>query len=449
MTEAAGFWHAVSRRLEADTGLHFATSQWPDMRRGLALAASRLGLADDAACAAQLLAHALDAGQREVLAQCLTIGETYFFRDPDLFDAIGREVLLPLIDTRRAGTRHLRLWSAGCASGEEAYSLAMLLATLLPDWREWNITLLATDLNAAALAKAKAGIYGRWSLRGGIPAAARAFLRPLAGGRHEVDAGLRRMVRFEPLNLVRDLYPSTGTGTAAMDLVICRNVLIYFEAARAQEVLRRLGTCLAGGGWLVTGSVELPARGVAGLQRHRLGELTALRSAVPVSPPVRARAPSAVKTAVPAQATRPASTTPPPVAPPPVPANVPTPQSVQRLADAGELPAAEAQCRQAMGNDKLDAQWPWLLASILAEQGREPEAIRALQRTLYLDPGHVLARFTLGSLQLRVGTRSARKHLSVVLAQLQARAPEEVIQGSGGLSARELQSLIHRMTAST
>jgi chemotaxis protein methyltransferase CheR len=452
-----GFWADVSRTLEADTGLHFTPGQWRDMERGLALAAGRLGLPDAGTCAARLLARALDDTQRAVLAECLTVGETYFFRDPALFDGLARDILEPIIQARRSGTRHLRLWSAGCSTGEEPYSLAMLLATLLPDWRDWNICILATDLNAAALAKAQAGIYGRWSLRDTIPNAARPYLRALGDGRHEVDPALRRLVRFAPLNLVLSGYPAAANGTTAMDLILCRNVLIYFERARAQQVLRRLGQSLSHEGWLVTGSVEAPAGTVLGLLPRRVGALCAFRQSGEQAP-----APPCAPITTPLASFAAAAVEPPPAATVPVPAPAPAaamdPQEdasaaalaaqARTHADAGDLEQALALCRQAVARDKLNAEWTWLLSSILLERGEMDQALRALQRTLYLEPQHILARFMLGSLAMRRGSSPvARRHLALALTSLAGHAPDEVIHGSGGLRARELRAIITRMGA--
>jgi chemotaxis protein methyltransferase CheR len=459
--EQAGLWAGVSQWLEAETGLHFPPTKWADLQRGLAAAASRLGFSDAASLGRRLLARPPDDAQRDVLAQCLAIGETYFFRDPGLLDSIGAEVLWPLLQARRHGTRHLRLWSAACSTGEEPYSLALLVASLLPDWRDWNISILATDNNRAALDKARAGSYGPWSLRGGVPASARTYLRRQPDGSHAVAPEIRALVRFEPLNLVKDRMGAL-LAAGGMDLVLCRNVLIYFERERAQQVLGRLGDTLVPGGWLVTGSVEAPTGSVPGLSHARLGGLTVLRkmpwewpvaAAASVPAPIRLPAPPAApqRPAVEAVSTRVAA--PPDMVPEAAAPAQPEEAEAAALgresrsrADAGELERAEQLCRAAMAQEKLNPEWPYLLSSILSEQGAAGGATRALQRTLYLDPGHVLARFSLGSLALRQGAiRTGRKHLALALTRLDDCAPDEVLRGSGGLSARELRGIILNM----
>lgn len=481
---ATTLWAAVACWVEASLGLHFPPRLGPDLERGMGAAARRLGLSGATACAQRMLAHQLSEEQQQVVAECLTISETYFFRDAALLERLATHVLQPLIAARRQGSRHLRLWSAGCSSGEEPYSLAMLVASMVPDWRDWNISILGTDLNAAALRKARAGAYSAWSLRGSVPEQCRPFLQPGCDGLHHVDPQLRRKVRFAPLNLARDDYPTTASMTTAMDLVLCRNVLIYFEPARVRAVLARFGRSLVDDGWLVTGSVEVPAVAVPGLTVVREGGLFALRrsQAVPAATAMRAAATLPPRPGPPgaklgsAQLTvslqKPAMPSPPvaspigwgdarhpsyaatplasaePSAEPSAAPAAPLAQQARQHADAGDLEGAERLCRQAIAQDKLDPDATYLLASILSEGGAIDEAMVALHRTLYLDPGHLLARFVLGGLALRQGhVQPAHRHFSRTLARLDRVPAEEVLAGGGGLTAGELEDVIRRTDA--
>src|SRR6185369_3291595 len=117
-------------------------------------------------CIERLVSGQLDKEQLETLAGHLTIGETYFFREQSSFDILENSILPDLIASRRGRGQRLRIWSAGCSTGEEAYSLAILLSRLIPDQREWQITILATDINSSALGKAVQGVYSDWSFRG-------------------------------------------------------------------------------------------------------------------------------------------------------------------------------------------------------------------------------------------------------------------------------------------
>src|SRR5262249_5413501 len=143
--------------------------------------------------------------------------------------------ILPEFRRRWRGIPVVRAWSAGCASGEEAYSLAMVFAEEgLAD----RAYLLATDVSGAALAKARRATYGSWALRGDGAAAALPHLER-HGDRFVVKEPIRRLVTFERLNLALDLYPSLETGTLGLDLILCRNVLIYFDSVTIRAVADR------------------------------------------------------------------------------------------------------------------------------------------------------------------------------------------------------------------
>ncbi len=439
-------WADLGPWVEARLGLHFPPRLWPDLQRGMEAAARQLRLPDGEACAQRALAGALGPEELHVIAECLAIGETYFFRDPALFERLAAQVLAPLIEARRRGSRHLRLWSAGCSSGEEAYSLAMLVAGLLPDWREWNLFILGTDLNAAALRKAHAGAYGHWSLRGPLPPQCGAWLHEGSDGRHHVDAELRRRVRFEQLNLAGSGYPSAATFTEGMDLVLCRNVLIYFEPTppvRCTRVGQRAGAQAAG----APARWRCPPCRYPGLAGVHADGLYALRRVAATPPPVRSprlppcRAHPRSRRRSRARAWPRARSRPPP------------PTSGRAV--AALLRQARERADGATSRRRAPGRQPWRATSSirsapgcsapLAERGATQEAMASLQRTLYLEPDHLLARFSLGSLALRQGRREAgRRHLQRALAGLGTLSPDEVVAGSGGLTARELEQAIRR-----
>ncbi|WP_445234340.1 CheR family methyltransferase, partial [Duganella rhizosphaerae] len=243
---------AFSGYVTQHLGLHFPRGQWPELVR----AAEALEPAGAGACMRRLMAAPPSRGQVEQLAHQLTVGETYFFREPAVFDALEHEVLPALIAARRAAGRTLRIWSAGCCTGEELYSVAILLQRLIPDLADWRITLLGTDVNPGFLRKAEQGRYRDWSFRA-VPAwlVWRHFGAPQDGLR-AIAPALRRGVRFEYLNLAADLFPGPELGAPAMDLILCRNVLMYFEPASAARALQRLGRALAPDGWLAVGVAE-------------------------------------------------------------------------------------------------------------------------------------------------------------------------------------------------
>ena len=166
--------------------------------------------------------------QIEILASYLTIGETYFFREKQTFEILEERILADLIKTRRQNERRLRIWSAGCCTGEEPYSIAMLLSKMLPDLKDWNISILATDINPRFLHKASEGVYSKWSFRDCPQGVKERYFRKAKEDRLEILPDIKKMVTFSYLNLVEDSYPSLSNCTNAMDVIFCRNVLMYF-----------------------------------------------------------------------------------------------------------------------------------------------------------------------------------------------------------------------------
>ena len=182
-------------------------------------------------------------------------GETHFFRNAAQFDALYSQVLPQIIERRRA-LRTLRIWSAGCASGAEPCSIAILLQELLPDVDEWSITILGTDINTEALDRARKAIYSTWAFREQRARQWQSRYFRRKGDRYELVPEVRHMVTFAQLNLARDNYPAYETNTMFMDLILCRNVTIYFTESVTKRVIERLHDALVGGGWLVVGHSE-------------------------------------------------------------------------------------------------------------------------------------------------------------------------------------------------
>lgn len=192
------------------------------------------------------------------LAECLTVGETYFFRNPDQFRALAERVLPDRVEAR--GTdRRLRLLSAGCSSGEEAYTMAIVLAQA-PQFRDWELSITAVDINEAALARATEGRYTAWSLRG-VPGAIQERWFERAGSLLVVDPDLRSRVDFRAANL---LDPNDSLwAEEPFDVVFCRNMLMYLVPEAARNVIERIRRALFPGGFLFLGHAET-LRGVTG-----------------------------------------------------------------------------------------------------------------------------------------------------------------------------------------
>ena len=252
MTWSDPAFGAVAQLVNTRTGLHFPPSRHDSAELGIRRAMAQARVADLKTYRALLLNSpaAFDA-----LIGELTVGETYFFREPAQFEFIRAEVL-PEIRRRRGPESVIRAWSAACASGEEAYSLAILFDQEgLGD----RAKILATDVSRPALARAQLAAYTNWSLRGEGASAAKLYLTRY-GDRHVLDDKIRRRVVLEHLNLAQDIYPSAATNTEGMDLILCRNVLIYLDPETVRKAASRLFESLAPGGWLFTASADPPLR---------------------------------------------------------------------------------------------------------------------------------------------------------------------------------------------
>lgn len=201
----------------------------------------------------QLLA-AVSADPRGRLAQrcidAMATHESFFFRDQTPFDQL-RETILPRLIEARAHSRSLRIWSAACSSGQEPYSLAMLLAEEQLRMSGWRIDILATDLSLPILERARTGLYSEFEVRRGLTDArlARWFTRQ--GDGWLLSPQIRSMVRFAPHNLL-----DGATGPGRFDLIFCRNVLIYFDRERKRQALAGLAAMIEPHGALVLGSAE-------------------------------------------------------------------------------------------------------------------------------------------------------------------------------------------------
>jgi chemotaxis protein methyltransferase CheR len=189
-------------------------------------------------------------GLHSRVVEAMTTNETSFFRDVHPFDALERHMLPGLI-ARRSAQRRLSIWSAACSSGQEPYTVAMILADRFPQLRDWDVRILATDISTQMLQRARTGRFSQLEMNRGLPAArlVRHFTR--TGTQWEASVALRAAVEFRPLNLVEP-WPPIGP----VDVVLLRNVLIYFSPATKREILARVRRILRPDGFLILGGAE-------------------------------------------------------------------------------------------------------------------------------------------------------------------------------------------------
>jgi len=455
----------LSDFVAAMIGLNFPRRRWRDLERQVKLAAREFGFHSAGHFLEWLLSTPLNQEQEEMLASYLTISETYFWREPHVFEALRDQILPELIRRRESRGRHLRLWSAGCATGEEPYSMAIALQQALPAWKDWHITLLATDINPRILHRAGTGVFGEWSFRNSPAGFKDKYFNPLATGKYEIKAEIRKMVTFAYLNLASDAFPAPMNDTNAMDILFCRNVLMYFSPTRARLVGQRLYNCLMEGGWFILSSSELSPhlfpqfssinfQGAIvyrrGAEKPRQTEVfpvgePALAPEKPVHLPLK-KAVMAMPVMKPPRPSQP-KTTPGATGAETGSQEIPAGEainSVRLLANQGRLVEAWAACEAAIAADKLDPGLLYLGATILQELDREEEAVATLKRLLYLDQNFLLAHFALGNLAQRQGNATAAgKSFKNVLAILDDYKQEDILPGADGLTAGRFREIVH------
>jgi chemotaxis protein methyltransferase CheR len=233
--------------LEARTGQQLIAGRQWRVETALKPVARELGLESIDALVAQLVASRDDKLATRVV-EALLNNETSFFRDPGVYDLLGTAAL-DRLRLARGDSRKLRIWSAGCATGQEAYSVAMMLREADAHWARWSVDIAATDVSDVAVARARRGRYSQFEIQRGLPV--RTMLRWFQQDGEEwvVDPRLRRMIRFSSHSLL-DQPPGQ------FDVILCRNVLMYFAPAIRRVVFDRLHQALATDGVLMLGAGE-------------------------------------------------------------------------------------------------------------------------------------------------------------------------------------------------
>jgi chemotaxis protein methyltransferase CheR len=469
----------LSEFIAARTALHFPMDRWSDLERRVNSAAEEFGFTDKTEFIQWITSSSLTREQIEILSSHLTITETYFWRESRIFDALQGQILPELIRSQEKGEKRLRIWSAGCATGEEPYSIAIALRRAIPFQEGWRITILATDINPRILRKAMAGVYGKWSFRNAPAWLKKEYFRPRDGGMFEIIPEIRKMVTFEYMNLAEDIYPSPLNNTSAMDIIFCRNVLMYFAPENSRQIINKIYHCLVDGGWLMVGASELSHQMFTRFRTVHFPEAIAYQKVSqsyqsPVVFPfedmvtrqVSARSSLEIVDKVFSEKENiivKHDQTPIDIKPikrkEDVEMNDKSEEdkckpfsiadSIRALANRGELDEALALCEKAIASDKLDPGMHYLRAIILQEQNSYAEAIASVKRALYLKADSVLANFVLGNLMVRGGNRRAgKRYFNNVLALLSKYGHEEILPESGGLTAGRLAEII-RATQST
>ncbi|MFN2625519.1 MAG: CheR family methyltransferase [Mycobacteriales bacterium] len=459
----------VRTMLARQAGLVFDDSRRNSLQYSLGerLAAAKAHSVDDYLA---LLDAPAGAVEMQALLNAVTIQETHFFRNPPQFRALRQHVLPELLRLAVAsGSRKLRVWSAGCSTGEEPYSVAMLLRGLLPLIEGWDLKVVATDISTHALEAARRGRYSARALNlSAAEETARWFVRD--GADYVVRPEIRELVEFRHHNLVTDAPPFEPGETC--QLILCRNVTIYFSRETTRELIVRLHGCLSDGGYLFLGHSETLWQVNEDFRLVTLGEAFVYRRDPPREPGRDER-----RVVLPDRRTKdegpPAGTerrapraerrstawevlTKPRALPFQRPPREPTraepataPPSLAEVHDAlaqGAYDDAAARAAEIMSAEPLRAEAYYLRGVALTNLGRDGDALDVLRKAVYIDPGSGFAHFVLAGVLGRLGDPDAAARTYRAAAESLSRAgTDHDASELGGRSVAELVALCRQL----
>lgn len=409
MLEDPFFERLKSHVIEA-TGLSYYATQDTELARHLSERLAALRLSNCGAYWILLRDGRAGATELDLLIAQLTIGETFFFRHVEQFNAI-RDRVLPEVIERNQKSRALRIWSAGCATGAEPYSIAILLKQFWPEiLSQWDVTILGTDINRAFLDQARQGRFGDWALRATpVEVANACFVR--SGADWILRPECRRCVSFDYHNLVQVPYPSVQAEQGSWDIILCRNVMIYFSHEMNRRIVGQFRGCIADDGWLVVGHAESNTELFQAFETVNAAEAVLYRKTATPRPSI-ATAQNGGRRAN----------------------SLAIPRPEAAAGSAIENQAEDANCRgEQLDRRSLDPEGHLRHALLLQERGRLSEAEKSLRRAIYLDRKSAVAHYYLGLLlKRRSELKSARRCFRNVLRLLEPidrRAAIPIVRG--------------------
>ncbi len=273
----------LSESIESCTGLDFTKDRESALQRAIRNATAKQGFDDPFLYCKWILEAPPGEDRLYTLIEHITVGETHFFRDKKFFHVMEERILPELIRSLWNSQRNLRIWSAGCASGEEPYSIAILLQKLIPDLSSWQLDIVGTDINREFLRKAAEGIYNQWSFRGVSKSIQRAYFHKNGDG-HTILPGIKQMVKFYELNLSQEVFPCLPDIMINWNVILCRNVLMYFTPEYQQKVIDKLTMRLVEGGLLILSPAELSIVNGTSLVSDAIDGVVIYRKAGSISP---------------------------------------------------------------------------------------------------------------------------------------------------------------------
>ena len=378
--------------------------------------------------------------EMDILVGRLTIGETYFFRDQDQFDAI-REIILPDIIQRNRQSQQIRIWSAGCATGAEPYSLAILLAHHLAEKiAGWRICIYASDLNRSYLAQAQAGKFRPWALRSTSEEMKRECFSN-EGRLWHIHPRYKKWISFRYMNLVDgDLSSPEGQ----FDLILCRNVMIYFAPEVNRRLVGRFHLSLDDGGWLVVGASEHNPENYSAFRTVSVpgAKLYQKETAEEFQPPVKPEPLSSPPVSSPASVWQPRVNFLVNSAPPPPESGEPDMEGLRKLADHGAWADAAEYAQDLLSRDRLNPVVHFYQALIFENLGMLEKSLQSLRHAIYLDRRFALAHYHLGlALQRSPQPNQASRSFANVLKALMGLPDDGMVKAGPGVTVAALREL--------
>lgn len=435
----------ISEEIELKFGLHFSENRFKDLKRCLVSAANLKDIDLDLYIEL-FLSKKLSIDDYKELANCLTIGETYFFRDKKLFDELRKNIIPNMIEMKRRN-KTITFWSAGCSTGEEAYSIAILMKELLLDFNQWNIKIIATDINLNSLSRAKDAIYGEWSFRETDVDFKNKYFDLVESNKYKLKEEIKKCVEFNYLNLADEVYFIDNKIIKEVDIIFCRNVLMYFSEEQAKRIVNRYYGILNDKGWLIVAPSEslflnktefiatninttflygknqvkkdqknyfefIPADKIDFIEKE---EIDKPLKKISVKSVESKRSECKINYE----------------------------EQCRLKANEGELEEALLLCKEAINQNKVNPIYYHLLANIEQELGDIKSAIDALKKAIYLDPNFAMAYFDLGNLFLKLGkNKEALKNFDNVNILLEGFQDEQNIPNTESVTAGMLKHFV-------
>ncbi len=444
----------ISDIIRENLGLNFTANRLIDLERGLLASAKEIGINETIESIYQWISSTkLSKTELQVLSSHLTVGETYFFREKTSLDLFIKVIIPELIINRKSYGKHIRIWCAGCSSGEEPYSLAILLRENFPELEKWNITIAATDINPLAIKKAISGEYTDWSFRE-TPQKIKEKYFTQKHKHWTISSEISKMVKFSYLNLIESNYPSSLNNTENLDIVFCRNVFIYLSPAHITEVSKRIFDSLIEGGWFITSQVELndlyfnnfvkyPYENNFFYRRIQFDNNIAKTSIVNNTSGIKKSEKKSVKKRILLKKEQIK-----PIRKSSLEENSESPLvlNAKIYADKGEHEKAISIIKKIIESGSANEDIYYLYGTILFEQGKVEDSIVALKKGLYINPHNISSNLMLGNILGQNGKgEMAKKYCKHVLTLLEEWNEDEIIPESGGLTKGRVQIMVEHL----